>query len=188
MDAICNRIEAGWFNFFARVRESQWESHRPPVPLSEEFWREYEEPLNSFVFEARYLANALEVLADPKRIIAEGPEAFGPAETLDFEGAVRRLNSYTAGMTTQLSVMDDGTYRQEWKSSSLLGHLAMQAIQDLLGERRLLMCRCGAIFSTLHPKTKYCSELCGNRYRMQEWRKKGGKKQARRRKVGRRSA
>ncbi len=49
------------------------------------------------------------------------------------EKAMERLNGIAHGVTPVVGRDEKGRFHQEWRSPSLLGHLAMQPVQDLIG-------------------------------------------------------
>jgi hypothetical protein len=153
--------ELSWWRFFPDITAENRGAGGRLLPLSEPFWEQYGEPWHLFLDTARYFTNAIEVISDP-----EGASIIEYRnQPLDKKAAIERINQLASGVTPSISVDRRGRYRQSWKSPSLLGHLAMQASQDLLGHRPPTKCPCGVKFASSHPRAKYCSELCANRYR-----------------------
>ena len=147
------------------------------IPLTEPFWQSYAEPLQYFVQVARFFANALEVTAIP-----DGPPVIEREVPLDRTAAVARLNHLSSVVTPIVTVSGGGSYEQEWQAPSMLGHLAMQASQNLLGDRKIISCdACQALFSSAHHSARFCSDLCGNRQRKRDQRKRDKRKKTARR-------
>ena len=144
---------------------------------------QYSEPWHLFLNTARHFANAVEVIADPKG----APIIEYRNKPLDKKAAIERLNQLANGVTPSISVDPRGRYKQIWKSPSLLGHLAMQASQDLLGHRPPIACPCGVTFASNHPDATYCSKLCRDRYhkRAQRDRERKSSSRAKSRRRGR---
>ena len=70
----------------------------------------------------------------------------------------------------------EGSLRQEWLSTSLLGSFAMMALLDLTESRRVLSCKmCGKQFVTTAHQALYCSGTC--RYRFQKRRQRAKQKE-----------
>jgi hypothetical protein len=162
-------FEDHWYEYFPDVPKDQWMSRRPLVPSSEEFWQDYGEPAGHVLGMARFLADALDVLARREAIHV------GPLDVLSVGGAVERLNGLAVVANRLLSVGDPGMMDPMWQSPSLLGHLARQASQDLNGERRLLACGCcGRVFHAAHPARRFCSNACRNRQHRREHRARRG--------------
>jgi len=164
---IYNDANSGWANYFPDL----WPKDRglgeralpelQLVPTSEEFWRAYGEPFDHFVRIACHLGNALTVIADPdgEPVIESG------GVQLEYDAALARLNALAAPVSTEVVRAGRGKYHQTWQSPSLLGYLAMQAVQDLLGERRILKCPCDQLFATTHHRARHCSKTCADRWR-----------------------
>jgi hypothetical protein len=150
-----------WHDFFRGLPAARWQQKNPPLPPSEAFWDHYQEPVTSFIFEARAFASAVELLAEggPSKIT----ELHGAV--LDRDGARARLRALMAGVSPALRASKRG-HRLTWESPSLLGHLAMQAAHDLVGDRRTVQCEeCPESFSTGHWRARFCSPRCSNRNR-----------------------
>jgi hypothetical protein len=158
-------------------------------PLSDEFWSAYAEPIDDFLQAARWFANAIDAVGVP-----EGPpviekeerksktgEILLPEVRLDRSGAIDRLNSLSSGVTPVVT-LDHNDYQQSWRSPSMLGYLAMQALQDLLGGERILLCaHCAHAFRSSHHSARFCSLVCANRQRKREQRKRDKRKKTSRR-------
>jgi hypothetical protein len=170
----------------------QSDEHPPAVPLSTSFWKIYAEPILYFLQVARFFANAVEVIANPdhqpvvereERRSGHNDKVIQEEEVLDLPAAIARLNHLSKSVTPIVSVDEKGGLQQHWRAPSMLGYLAMQAVQELLGDRKIIRCdACPKIFTSNHHAARHCSDLCGDRKRKQRQRKKkeNEKKTARR--------
>ena len=156
------------------------------LPLSDEFWSAYAEPFDYFIQVARWFANAIDAVG-----AAEGPPVIEKKELksktgktlrrevrLDRSGAIDRLNRLSSGVTPVV-ILDHNDYEQSWRSPSMLGYLAMQALQDLLrGERILLCAHCAHTFRSSHHSVRFCSIVCANRQRKREQRERDRRRES----------
>ena len=148
------------------------------LPLSDEFWSAYAEPVDDFLRAARWFANAIDAVGAPEDapvIEKEGSKSktgkiLRGEVRLSRSGAIDRLNRLSSGVTPVVTLNQDG-YEQSWRSPSMLGCLAMQALQDLLGGERILLCaQCAHAFRSAHHNKRFCSKLCGDRLHKREQR------------------
>ena len=154
--------------------EGNWESS--PLPLTEEFWRAYGEPLPQFLRVALFIANAIRSVAEGAEPVAEYRE-----EPLDGSGGMARLNQLTSAVSPSLADDSRGGYAQRWRSPSMLGYLAMQFVEDTLA-RRVVTCDCCARpFASDHWRARFCSPICADRQRQREWRKRDKRRKTARR-------
>ena len=163
-----------WWKYFPGVSKKSRARKRGLIPLSEQFWQEYEEPFEQFILTAKRFANAIEVLTGPRSKSIAEHEAGPITSKLDHEAALKRLNDYASPVCQTLSrkrLKRGSRYEMHWESPSLIGHLAMQALQDLLGDSRLIKCRCSKIVVVTHHAAKYCSTRCQERYKKQAQRR-----------------
>jgi hypothetical protein len=161
-----------WFYFPEVDDEGRGESfpYGPPlqiVPLTKEFWEHYGEPLDRVVDVARYFANAVKMISRPRR----RPVLENYGGKLDRRGAIKRLDQLVSCVAQGIDVDSKGHPARRMRSPSLLGHLVVQAIQDVAGGR-IVMCPCGKLFASEHWKQKHHDLDCGNRYRVREFRKR----------------
>ncbi len=159
------------------------------LPLSDDFWSAYAEPFDYFLQVARWFANAINAVG-----ALEGPPVIEKEELksktgktlrrevrLDRSGAIDRLNRLSSGVTPVVT-LNKNDYEQSWRSPSMLSCLAMQALQDLLGGERILLCaHCAHTFRSSHHSVRFCSLRCANRQRKQEQRKRDKRKKTARR-------
>lgn len=133
-----------WVRFFPDTPREERETREYPLPLSEEFWREYAEPLDQFVNAVRALEDALRYLQEPTEV-RRGRD---------------KINALAGDVNLTLLTSEEG-FRQAWVSTSLLGTLAAMAIFDLSGGKRVLRCEtCGRPFVSGAPTARYCSPTC----------------------------
>jgi hypothetical protein len=169
--SILTQFDASpWARYFPTLRRSDWRRQQPVLPLTPRFWEVYSEPLSDFVHVARFLGDAIQILG-ARKPPAIDDLAGNRTATLNRVGALARLNNLTGVVTPQLEAKRGRAYRQVWCSPSLLGHLAMQVFQDLVGARRTVTCDCGVTISTAHSRARFCSERCGNRSRQRRRRR-----------------
>ena len=98
-----------WARFFPDVAEAERENHQYPQPLTDEFWEQYAEPLDSFLRAVAVLRDALQYL-----------ENIGPAEDESFENSVlvgaglQRIRSLLGPVALTLQTRADGSYEENW--------------------------------------------------------------------------
>jgi predicted RNA-binding Zn ribbon-like protein len=168
------------------------------LPLSDEFWSAYAEPFDDFLRVARWFANAIDAVGAPEdspvieqeELKSKTGKIHRQEVRLDQSGAIDRLNRLSSGVTPVVT-LNHKDYGQSWRSHSMLGYLAMQALQDLLGGERILLCaHCGHTFRSAHHSARFCSKLCANRQHQREHRKRNKRKKSAgnrgKRKIGRR--
>jgi hypothetical protein len=157
--------------FFADVNVEESEHYDYPAPLSDEFWHGYGELVHDVVYVMKYFGRLLERLSSDEDM---SPTSGDPLLTK--EAAAARLNALTKPTSIALEVREDGSFQLQWRSPSLLGHLANMAAQDLLGARRLYECPCGRFVTSGYPDTKYCSPEHREKYRKREQRRRAHEK------------
>jgi hypothetical protein len=124
--------------------------------LSEEFWLSYAEPVEDFIEAASLLLSAVTALGtiNPH---AETDE--NDLEKIDWGMGV--LHSLVRTVGPAVIPKPEGSLRQEWVSTSLLGAFAMMGLLDLTESRRILGCEnCGTVFVSRSRRAKYCSQKC----------------------------
>ena len=137
-------------------------TYRYPRPLTPEFWRAYAEPVEEFVLAATQLADAIERLGTAKPL---NDATDGDRQTL--RDGMDKLQSLVRTVTPAVVPTPEGSLRQEWISTSLLGSFAMMALLDLTESRRVVACEsCGGLFVTKAYQARYCSSTC--RFRVQK--------------------
>lgn len=181
-----------WSRFFPDVRQSEAESYDYPVPLSEEFWRVYGEPLDEVLSWLRHVLEVMERLSGELVLLPLGDRVNYQDRLLDYERLglntlARRLVSMRAeqrtwgaaeisqllaGCSPVLQIDDDGGVGQRWQTSSLAGSLVLMASRELAEEGRWLRtCRtCGRFFSTANYQQLSCSRKCTWNYHKRQQR------------------
>jgi hypothetical protein len=160
------RLETAWARFFPDVPAQERETWAYPLPLSDEFWTLYAEPLNDFLGGAATLRAALEHLKVPPAAPGSDPTRREIKEWYDVEVVkigVARLNALVAPSRLIVAREDGNVLRQHWSSPSLFGSFALMALQDLTERRRLITCagvRCGKVFVSSAYQATYCSNAC----------------------------
>jgi hypothetical protein len=177
-----------WYEYFPAHDDDKQSPH---LPLSTPFWQTYAEPLRYFLQVARFLANAIEVIASAnhkpviereERRSSLNDKVIQDEQRLNLPAAIARLNHLSKSVTPIVSVDYRGRFKQQWRAPSMLGYLAMQAVQELLGNRKIISCgSCSQTFASDHPRARFCSAICGSRKRQQEHRKRKGRKKTSRR-------
>lgn len=137
-----------------------------PLPLSDEFWRAYAEPMSMFLWQAVSLNRAVTAMRI-KRYKPESNKQFEVYRGLDpligLLAPVRAVPGFQEGLGL----------RQGWSSSSLLGALAMMALSDLPEGEARECAECHKPFvSSGRPQSLYCSKKC--RWRAQKRSQRGG--------------
>ncbi len=159
-----------WWGYFPDLNKGEVMEDFRLVPLSEDFWKSYCEPLDRFLARARHLDHAVRAVSGE---VVTDLDIY-PREVLDAEKAMERLNGIAHGVTPVVGRDENGRFHQEWRSPSLLGHLAMQVVQDLIGGY-IRRCHCGNSFSSRNPKRRHCSDRCGTLFRVRKHRTKSKK-------------
>ncbi len=148
-----------WGRFFVGASTHECESYPYPAPLAEEFWRTYAEPVYDFVEAARLLLNALRLFQAHQG----DPGTGSAADALKLRQAMDAFHGLIETVSPTISPSVDGTPRQGWLATSLLGALAMMALLDLTESRRVMTCHtCRRIFVTKAYQAAYCSTTCRN--------------------------
>jgi len=145
-----------WARFFPDVPSSEAETYDYPLPSTPEFWRQYAEPVESFLGAARILYNSYKELEAAKHF--HEPSEL---ERILIRQGWDRLNALLSAVSPALHVRNDWTFEQVWVPASLLGAYAMMLLTDLDEQAPILRCLvCGTIFTSISPKAKYCSTKC----------------------------
>jgi hypothetical protein len=164
-----------WGRFFPDLPADAWETYAYPMPLTQEFWALYAEPLDAFLAGGLALRDALRGLARMKPF-----EETSEEERQEIVGGMRVLQALVepVGLTPRL--LDEGGVHQEWVATSLLASFATMALQDLSVQRRVLRCAvCGRLFLSKAPKATYCSRTCRLTAQKRAYRERQKRKRAR---------
>jgi hypothetical protein len=132
-----------------------------PLPLSDEFWSFYNEPLIDFF-------HVLNIFVSTVRAVAKDKHC--DSNTL------RIFNDFAGSVSTRVFKNDDGQWEQEIWSPSLLASYAYMISKDMQGsqkERRIYVCKdCDEICTSGSYQAAFCSDKCRLRYNKREYRKK----------------
>lgn len=163
-----DRSNHKWWMYFRNLWGVDAELQNLPMPMSEDFWLEYAEPFQPFIDSAKTFANAFLVLSEARESsIREWVPQLGKVVKLNVADAMERLNRLASPVSPTVIRKKwklGWRYATRWESPSLLGHLAMQALQDLTGDCRIVQCPCSKIVVSTHHKKKFCSKKCQQRF------------------------
>ncbi len=134
------------------------------VPFSMTFWEHYCEPIDWFLEAAVSFSNAIRAITGD----SENPIVEHGGRHLDRKGGLDRLTAMASGVSPVVTMNDAGEIVSGWRAPSLLAHLAMQAIQDIVGETRIGLCRCGRPFVKTNQRQTHCNNVCGDRFRKRD--------------------
>ena len=155
-DYTVEPLSKTWGRFFPSVPEAAREGYAYPLPGTEAFWRIYAEPVEDFVAAATLLLSAIKFLGEVR--ISGDDLQHDRSEILARLDDLHRL---LAPVGPAVTLTEDGTFRQEWRASTLLGAYTMMALLDLTEGRRPLICTtCGRLFVTKAHRGIYCSATC----------------------------
>ncbi len=149
-------LSEAWAPYFPEMGQKDSGRTVYPLPLSEEFWRGYGEPLDEF-------ANWCRIL---RRAVVDPGDALG-----------RRLLHALVQPVTPSVLRTAAGLRQAWLSPSLLASLAMMALLDQTEGRQTHVCAsCGKLFVSDAYQVEYCGDRC--RFRVQKRRLRGRQREA----------
>jgi hypothetical protein len=126
------------------------------MPLSDRFWLEYGESLETFrsaVTQFRMMLGRLEDI---------WPLESAPEEALRNLGLGYKQLCAISSARPALDLGDDG-FESKWTFSSLLAMFALAAQMNLVGGKAVRQCqrlRCQSLFMTPVKSKRYCSERC----------------------------
>ncbi len=153
-----------WGPFFPTVPRSEADTYPYPLPLSESFWRLYQERIDWFLEAATLLRDSVFKLSDWRNAAQRETANTEAVEIMKRAARGMRadvLNSMIAESTTIVTAGEDGSVMQRWRAHSLLGCLAMMAVQDLTERQRIFRCVvCGKPCVTSAYQAEYCSDRC----------------------------
>ena len=143
--------------FFPEVPETEKSTYRYPMPLSEDFWYQYAEPLGDF----RHAIQGVREILD--KLSQSGPLDKLPSEQLRAVVESRsRLHSLLL-VSPALALETDGSYAPTWAFSSLLSMFGLAIWQELVSGGTLRHCsrhRCRKLFFVGRRNQQYCSVRC----------------------------
>ena len=162
-------LPGAWRDYFPNRQE--WQTPRWPLPdpNSEEFWREYGEPVEAILEAAARLSGVLRVMAMHSYRHASPTLE----EREEMNHALAELATFTANTWMRAELDEKGKPRTRWTAPSLLGSLALMVMQDLDGKGAIRICeRCATPFSSAAPQAIYCSDRCRKAVQQQRLREK----------------
>jgi hypothetical protein len=132
------------------------------------FWERYAEPVEDFVRTASALRDALEGLRHAAPVREMTPEQIGTVSR-----GISALHALIFPVRSAIGVLEDGSFREQWISPSLVTSFAKMAHEDVTGGRRPLSCAlCGRTFVTDAYQARYCSSRCRNTDQKREYRRR----------------
>jgi hypothetical protein len=124
-----------------------------PLPLTEEFWKRYCEPVREIVSIARTFF-----------FVANNPHS---------SDALHHLQTFIQPAGVALSPGPDGRIEERWQCPSLLSSFGRMLLQDISAGKRMLLCECcQQAFVTDNYQSLYCSQRCGYKVRQRRLRAK----------------
>ena len=134
-------LGASWGRFFPSVNAAEADTYYYPQPGTEQFWRQYGEPVSDFVWAAHYLLDAMHRLESGEN------------------AAITAMENLTSTVSPGGRITPAGRCQLTWFAPSLVAGYAMLALNDLAGPGTLRLCdHCDVPFVSLH--SKYCSSKC----------------------------
>ncbi len=140
-----------------------------PKPLSVKFWQLYAEPVNAFLSGALYLRFALWCLSGRRHLKTTKNSRDSVEE------GTRFIQRVVAPVSPTVELSEDGALHQKWSPPSLLGSLAMMALQDLVSDRLHFCTTCRRFFTSGAYQVLYCSERCRKTEQQRRYREKKAK-------------
>jgi hypothetical protein len=180
-ELVQESLNKTWAEFFPAVPPEKRETFTYSLPLSNEWWCQYAEPIDEFLDGAIAFREALKALKANQKVPDDD------YSRLEFGIGLRTLNALTAsvGLSTRFQP-DSTTFRQQWEAPSLLASFAVMASLDLtLGNKRLIQCRaCNQYLVSQAYQASYCSETCSNTAAKRRQRSNNKKKERRKKDYG----
>ncbi len=150
--------KAAWRRYFPAMRAAGSAANPWPAPFSQQFKREYAEPVGEFLAAARMFRDA----------VCNVKEATLRDVYLEAE---QTLHALSCGARPLLYPSSEPraprAFRLGWTCHSLLTSLALMAVIDLSQGliRRCAREDCGSFYVTMAPNGSYCSRKCGSAVR-----------------------
>ena len=142
--------------------------YSPPAPICKQFWREYSEPVETFLGAGRVLLQVvkkLQATRDSKKSLVEKRAAFSERIKLLIESLVTTVRPI-------IHLETKSHFGLSWEGESLWSDFAMMAVLDFANNRPLVCgnSKCGAFFVTKSTEAKYCSGRCRGTVQMRKYR------------------
>lgn len=147
---VTERIGRAWGPFFPTVPAEERESHAYPAPGSTDFAEAYCEPFEEFLQWGRELSTAVALLQLTNNVERWTQGAAALSWLAAAVSPVLRLDSRKRAQLT-------------WRSPSLIGSLALEAMQRMAASRRVRMCKdpqCGRLFIPTNARAEYHDNTC----------------------------
>ena len=144
-------------HFFPLVPPAEKDSYSYPYPLSDDFWREYSEPLVLFRWAARDFRDMMDNLSHAGPWYEQVPRARA-AMVIGRDQLNSLLSVYPS-----LRIEEDGTMVAKWMFPSLLAAFTFEVWQSLIGGQSIRHCqrtRCHRLFVSAQYNREYCSDRC----------------------------
>ena len=142
------RFGRTWARFFPSVPPREWETYSYPLPLSEEFWQIYCEPLDTFM----EFISLFEFATQNPRNQSDDGQQHSRDLCLDW---------LVAPITRTTARDEDHRIRGRWLCPCLLSVLAEMAVEDAAeGKYRFACAECGGPVVSSGYQARYCSDQC----------------------------
>jgi hypothetical protein len=167
-DLKFEKLSETWGSHFPAVPLGQQDNYQYPGPFTQEFWRQYAEPVVVFVEVAKMFLSAVDVLT--KLRTRSRPS---PGQITAGLSSIEKINALTTPVRPML-YRGEKRYVIGWACHSLLAAYSMMVVQDL-ARARLLECAnasCKKFFVTKAEEAKYCSPTCRGTVQVRKYRRK----------------
>jgi hypothetical protein len=157
------------FKFFPSALKSPSGFIVAPAPLTEQFWLEYAEPIETFLDAGRLLRKAVEqlqVIRDSKKRLVEKHETFENPKSL--------IDALISSVKSVIRLKTKSRFELALEGGSLLSNFAMMAVLDFTNTRPLTCGnpKCGSFFVSRSTEARYCSPQCRNAVHIRRYRKR----------------
>jgi predicted RNA-binding Zn ribbon-like protein len=167
-DIRFERLSETWGLYFPAVPVDKRDSHQYATPFTPEFWRQYAEPVSSFVGAAKMFREAVDNL---RRMSTRS--GLSQNEMRAALGGDAMINGLAAPVRPMLYQAPRG-YGLGWACHSLLAAFSMMVMLDL-SRARLLECKnptCRSLFVSKAAAGKYCNPTCRGTVQMRKYRRR----------------
>ena len=168
-------LSTTWTSYFPRIPSSDREGFPYPSPDSVEFFQCYAEPLGEFLRFGSLLLDSVEALSAERPFdMKDFPEDEERTEELERSwSSLGFLNSLSQSAELIAVWESDGTVRQAWWTPSLLGAIAVMALNEVAGGLPPRICAidgCGEVFKPVKRSARYHSAQCKGRQKKRKQR------------------
>lgn len=155
------KLSDSWARYFPDIPAGTEESYDYPALFSEQFWREYAEPVSEFIDVAdrfAFAVNCVQTSLDPNPELAPDLRRHLQA-SLQLE--LGKLNRWLTHVSPAVAIRGVDEVETTWVCSSLISMMAVLAHFDLTSSGRILSClECNRVFYSRATAAKYCSSTC----------------------------